>query len=80
MCSGPRAGFKTGAAPDMAFATGRYRYYFDADFLPAPDFLLKTQAGLTAGGGVVQTLGEYINAKHSLPSNDGSLSNSDRPN
>lgn len=63
-----RAGFKAGALHyGLAFATGEFIAIFDADFLPTPDFLLKTLSGFNHPQvGVVQTRWGHLNASYSL--------------
>lgn len=63
-----RKGFKAGALRDgMATAQGEFIAIFDADFLPKPDFLLKTLPVFTdEKTGVVQTRWEHLNERYSL--------------
>ncbi|MBL0099664.1 MAG: glycosyltransferase [Saprospiraceae bacterium] len=63
-----RTGYKAGALRDaMSFARGEFIAIFDADFLPCPDFLIKTMASFTDPKvGVVQTRWEHINQNYSL--------------
>jgi len=64
-----RAGFKAGALKDgLACARGEYIAIFDADFVPRPDFLLKTIPHLVSNPrvGMVQTRWEHINSDYSL--------------
>lgn len=63
-----RQGFKAGALQyATASATGEFIVVFDADFVPAPDFLKKTiPAFADPQVGVVQTRWEYLNRQDSL--------------
>jgi cellulose synthase/poly-beta-1,6-N-acetylglucosamine synthase-like glycosyltransferase len=64
-----RVGFKAGALKEgLAIARGEYIAIFDADFVPRPDFLLKTIPHLVSNPevGMVQTRWEHINADYSL--------------
>ncbi|MEE9438730.1 MAG: cellulose synthase family protein [Saprospiraceae bacterium] len=63
-----RVGYKAGALKyGMQFAKGEFIAIFDADFLPNPDFLLKTMPYFKNNKvGVVQTRWEHINEKYSL--------------
>lgn len=63
-----RAGYKAGAlAHGMKSAKGEFIAIFDADFLPDPDFLLKTIPHFQNNKiGVVQTRWGHINEKESL--------------
>ncbi|MCK5571680.1 MAG: glycosyltransferase family 2 protein [Bacteroidetes bacterium] len=64
-----RVGFKAGALKDgLASARGEYIAIFDADFVPRPDFLLKTIPHLVSDPrvGMVQTRWEHINSDYSL--------------
>ena len=62
-----RRGFKAGAlAHGLTLAKGEFIAIFDADFLPNPDFLLKTIPHFRDQGiGVVQTKWEHINEDYS---------------
>jgi len=63
-----RSGFKAGAlAYGLTIAQGEYIAIFDADFLPAPDFLKRTLPHFTHEQvGVVQTRWGHINQDYSL--------------
>lgn len=63
-----RSGFKAGALQaGMAVARGEFIAIFDADFLPRPDFLLRTLPHFQNDEvGVVQTRWEHINEDYSL--------------
>lgn len=63
-----RKGYKAGALKEgMQFAKGEFIAIFDADFLPKPDFLLKTLPWFKDPNvGVVQTRWEHINEDYSL--------------
>lgn len=63
-----RIGYKAGAlAHGLELATGEFIAIFDADFIPAPDFLLKTLPYFSDGKvGVVQTRWGHINRDYSL--------------
>jgi cellulose synthase/poly-beta-1,6-N-acetylglucosamine synthase-like glycosyltransferase len=63
-----REGFKAGALRDgMARARGEFIAIFDADFLPRPDFLLRTIPYFEDEDvGVVQTRWEHINRDYSM--------------
>lgn len=63
-----RKGFKAGAlAYGLELAQGEFIAIFDADFLPAPDFLKKTIPYFSEGKtGVVQTRWGHINKDYSL--------------
>ncbi|RMF02105.1 MAG: glycosyltransferase [Bacteroidetes bacterium] len=63
-----RKGFKAGALKyGMEVAKGEYLAIFDADFLPRPDFLLRTVPFFKDEKvGVVQTRWEHINEDYSL--------------
>lgn len=64
-----RKGFKAGALSEgLKTAKGEYVAIFDADFLPNPDFLLRTIPYFLANEktGVVQTRWEHINKDYSL--------------
>jgi cellulose synthase/poly-beta-1,6-N-acetylglucosamine synthase-like glycosyltransferase len=58
-----RAGYKAGALADaMDAVTGEFIAIFDADFLPEPDFLMKTIGEFTTPDvGLVQTRWSYLN-------------------
>ncbi len=62
-----RSGFKAGAlAEGLKIATGEFITIFDADFLPAPDFLRRTLPYFhDAQIGMVQTRWAYINRDYS---------------
>jgi cellulose synthase/poly-beta-1,6-N-acetylglucosamine synthase-like glycosyltransferase len=64
-----RQGFKAGALKEgLTDARGEFVAIFDADFVPRPDFLLKTipHFGADPRIGMVQTRWEHINADYSL--------------
>jgi cellulose synthase/poly-beta-1,6-N-acetylglucosamine synthase-like glycosyltransferase len=63
-----RYGYKAGALQyGLATATGEFICIFDADFLPAPDFLKKTIPAFDAPEiGVVQTRWAHLNQDYSL--------------
>jgi len=63
-----RTGFKAGAlAYGLTFAKGEFVAIFDADFVPDPDFLLKTVPHFTDPKvGIVQTRWEHLNENFSL--------------
>ena len=63
-----RKGFKAGAlAEALEQARGEYIAIFDADFIPAPDFLRKTLPYFAdAGIGAVQTRWGHINKDYSM--------------
>jgi cellulose synthase/poly-beta-1,6-N-acetylglucosamine synthase-like glycosyltransferase len=64
-----RTGFKAGALREgLATARGEYIAIFDADFVPRPDFLLKTIPHLVKDPnlGMVQTRWEHLNSEYSL--------------
>jgi len=64
-----RQGFKAGALKEgLIDARGEFVAIFDADFVPRPDFLLKTipHFGADPRIGMVQTRWEHINADYSL--------------
>ncbi|NIA06199.1 MAG: glycosyltransferase [Actinobacteria bacterium] len=63
-----RSGFKAGAlAAGLPSATGEFIAIFDADFVPEPDFLLRTIHYFTAPSvGVVQTRWGHLNRDSSL--------------
>jgi cellulose synthase/poly-beta-1,6-N-acetylglucosamine synthase-like glycosyltransferase len=65
---GTRDGFKAGAlAYGLLKAKGEFIAIFDADFIPPPDFLLKTIPYFQDDGvGLVQTKWEHVNADYSL--------------
>ncbi len=69
VCRTNRQGFKAGALKDgLTDARGEFVAIFDADFVPRPDFLLKTipHFGSDPRIGMVQTRWEHINADYSL--------------
>lgn len=64
-----RSGFKAGALrAGLESATGELIAIFDADFLPGPDFLLRTvpHLALDEGIGMVQARWEHLNDDHSM--------------
>ncbi|MGB3075778.1 MAG: glycosyltransferase [Chitinophagales bacterium] len=63
-----RKGFKAGAlAHALDSATGKYIAIFDADFVPQPDFLLRTLPEFkNEKVGMVQTRWQHLNKNHSL--------------
>jgi cellulose synthase/poly-beta-1,6-N-acetylglucosamine synthase-like glycosyltransferase len=63
-----RHGYKAGALQEgMETATGEFFAIFDADFVPTPDFLLKTIHYFADPGiGVVQTRWSYLNRHQNL--------------
>lgn len=63
-----RHGFKAGALQEgLATATGELVAIFDADFLPPPDFLMRTVHFFTDPGvGVVQTRWSYLNKEFNI--------------
>ncbi|MGH9581433.1 MAG: cellulose synthase family protein, partial [Bryobacteraceae bacterium] len=63
-----RHGYKAGALQEgLATATGEFIAIFDADFLPPPDFLLRTIHYFADPGiGVVQTRWAYLNKEFSI--------------
>ncbi len=64
-----RAGYKAGALKTgLSTARGEYVAIFDADFVPRPDFLLKTIPYFVADTriGMVQTRWEHLNADYSM--------------
>ena len=63
-----RHGFKAGALADaMAAVTGEFVAIFDADFVPAPDFLRRSLPHFDAPDvGVVQSRWEHLNEDYSL--------------
>ena len=69
VCRANRQGFKAGALREgLETARGEYIAIFDADFVPRPDFLLKTVPHLVSDPslGMVQTRWEHINSDYSL--------------
>lgn len=61
-----RAGFKAGAlANGLRVARGELIAVFDADFVPAPDFLRATVPHFTDGVGMVQARWSHLNAGRS---------------
>lgn len=62
-----RQGFKAGALRDgMPYARGEFIAIFDADFLPAPDFLVRTLPYFSESNvGVVQTRWTHLNESYS---------------
>ena len=65
---GSRDGFKAGAlAYGMALTEAEFLTVFDADFVPRPDFLLRTMpAFLSDSVGFVQARWGHLNARYSL--------------
>ena len=63
-----RHGYKAGALQEgMETATGEFFAIFDADFVPGPDFLLRTIHFFADPNiGVVQTRWSYLNRHHNL--------------
>jgi cellulose synthase/poly-beta-1,6-N-acetylglucosamine synthase-like glycosyltransferase len=63
-----REGYKAGALREgLCTAQGEFIAIFDADFVPKPDFLLKTIPHFAdAGIGMVQTRWEHLNSEYSL--------------
>lgn len=64
-----RSGFKAGALKEgLAVARGEYIAIFDADFIPKPDFLLRTLPYFISDPkiGMVQTRWEHINSDYSM--------------
>ncbi|MDP3150293.1 MAG: glycosyltransferase family 2 protein [Ignavibacteria bacterium] len=63
-----REGYKAGALKEgMKTATGEYIAIFDADFIPAKDFLKKTLSHFTDEKiGMVQTRWEHLNGDYSI--------------
>ena len=63
-----REGFKAGALQEgMKTAAGEFIAIFDADFLPPPDFLVRTLPYFADSGvGMVQTRWTYLNRDYSL--------------
>lgn len=64
-----RAGFKAGALKEgLGTCRGEFVAIFDADFVPRPDFLLKTipHFMMDPKVGMVQTRWEHLNADYSL--------------
>ncbi|GAA4438272.1 glycosyltransferase [Pontibacter saemangeumensis] len=63
-----RTGYKAGALQHaLPLATGEFICIFDADFVPAPDFLKRTIPAFTAPDiGVVQTRWGHLNRNYSL--------------
>ena len=63
-----RHGFKAGALADgLTTATGEFVAVFDADFVPAPDFLARSLPHFgDAGVGVVQSRWGHLNEDYSL--------------
>lgn len=63
-----RKGFKAGAlAYGMDFAKGEYLAIFDADFLPAPNFLRLAMSNFVSDNiGVVQARWEHLNRDYSM--------------
>lgn len=63
-----RSGYKAGALSEgLPDATGEFIAIFDADFVPAPDFLLRTLPHFSDPKvGVVQTRWQHINKTYSL--------------
>ena len=64
-----RQGYKAGALKEgLAVARGEFVAIFDADFIPKPDFLLKTLPYFLSNPkiGMVQTRWEHLNSEYSL--------------
>ncbi|RPH37255.1 glycosyltransferase [bacterium] len=64
-----RMGYKAGALKEgLAVARGEFVAIFDADFVPRPDFLLKTIPHFMSDSkvGMVQTRWEHLNSEYSL--------------
>jgi cellulose synthase/poly-beta-1,6-N-acetylglucosamine synthase-like glycosyltransferase len=64
-----RTGYKAGALKEgLSTARGEYVAIFDADFVPRPDFLLKTIPHFMENEqvGMVQTRWEHLNSEYSL--------------
>ncbi len=64
-----RVGYKAGALKEgLKTARGEFIAIFDADFVPKPDFLLKTLPHLVAAPrvGMVQTRWEHLNSDYSF--------------
>ena len=63
-----RTGFKAGALQyGMESANGEFIAIFDADFIPNPDFLLKTLPGFSSPEiGMVQTKWSHLNTNYNL--------------
>lgn len=62
-----REGYKAGAlAYGMHSAKGDFIAIFDSDFLPEPDFLIKTLPAFEANTGMVQTRWGHLNEHYSL--------------
>lgn len=62
-----RTGYKAGAlAHGLGMAKGEFIAIFDADFIPTPDFLIKTLPYFSAKVGVVQTRWGHINREYSI--------------
>lgn len=62
-----RTGFKAGALQHgLERAKGEFIAIFDADFLPAPDFLLDTLPHFSSNTGMVQTRWGHVNERFSL--------------
>lgn len=69
VCRANRSGYKAGALKEgLKTARGEYIAIFDADFVPSPDFLLKTLPHFLANArvGMVQTRWEHINSSYSF--------------
>lgn len=62
-----RIGYKAGALQNgLLKAKGEFIAIFDADFLPQPDFLVKTLPSFTENTGMVQTRWGHINQDYSM--------------
>ena len=63
-----RHGYKAGALQEgLATATGEFIAIFDADFIPPPDFLMRTVHYFTKPDvGVVQTRWSYLNKEYNI--------------
>lgn len=68
ICRSNRKGFKAGAlANGLTSAKGEFLAIFDADFVPKPDFLIKTLPHFAnTNVGVVQTRWSHLNEEYSL--------------
>jgi len=69
VCRSNRNGFKAGALKEgLSLAAGEFIAIFDADFVPRPDFLLKTIPHFMRDPkiGMVQTRWEHLNSEYSL--------------
>jgi cellulose synthase/poly-beta-1,6-N-acetylglucosamine synthase-like glycosyltransferase len=69
VCRADRTGYKAGALKaGLTMARGEFLAIFDADFVPRPDFLLKTIPYFVADArvGMVQTRWEHLNSDYSI--------------